>query len=51
LRLSSQKVGADISWSIRASRVSLAGRSKMPPEVLELLLHVGEITFEVSEHN
>src|SRR6266581_3232036 len=42
--------GSDISWSIRASRVSLAGRSKMPPEVLELLLHVGEIALEVSEH-
>src|SRR5437016_3893634 len=51
LRLSSQKVGADISWSIRASRVSLARRSKMPPEVLELLLRVGEIALEVSEHD
>src|SRR6266487_3172795 len=51
LRLSSQKAGADISWSIRASRVSLARRSKMPPEVLELLLRVGEIALEVSEHD
>jgi hypothetical protein len=29
----------------------LVGRSKMPPEVLELLLHVGEIALEVSEHD
>jgi hypothetical protein len=28
----------------------LAGRSKMPPEVLEALLDVGQISLEVAEH-
>jgi len=48
LRPSSQKLGADISWSITAMRASLVSRSKMPPKILHALLDVGELALEVA---
>jgi hypothetical protein len=33
-----------------ARRVSLAGRSKMPPEVVEAPLEVAEVAPEIAEH-
>jgi hypothetical protein len=45
--VSSQKVGEDLSLSIRASRVSLAGRSKMPSEVVEPLVQLRHVALEL----
>jgi len=47
LRVSSQKLGEDISASIRPRRVSLAGRSKMPSEIVEPLVELGHVTLEL----
>jgi hypothetical protein len=33
-----------------ARRVPLAGRSKMPPEILEPALEVGEFASQIAEH-
>jgi hypothetical protein len=33
-----------------ARRVSLAARSKMPPEIFEPSLQVGEVAAQVSQH-
>ena len=38
----------DISASIRPSRVSLAGRSKMPSEIVEPLVELGHVTLELA---
>jgi hypothetical protein len=46
--VSSQKLGADISVSIRARRLSLAGRSKMPSEIVEPLVQLGHVTLELA---
>jgi hypothetical protein len=48
LRPSSQKLGADISWSITAMRASLVSRSKMPPKILHAFLDVGELAFQIA---
>jgi hypothetical protein len=48
LRLSSQNDGADISASISPRRVSLAGRSKMPPEVVQTLVQLRHVALQLA---
>jgi hypothetical protein len=48
LRLSSQNDGADISASIRPRRVSLAGTSKMPPEVVQTLVQLRHVSLQLA---
>jgi hypothetical protein len=47
LRVSSQKLGEDLSVSISARRVSLTGRSKMPSEVVEPLVQLRHVALEL----
>jgi len=49
-RLSSQNAGDAISASSAASRLSLAGTSKMPPELVHPRGEVGDVTLELAEH-
>src|SRR5438874_3598702 len=49
-RLSSQKAGDAISASSAASRVSLAGRSKVPPELVDPPGQGGDVALEVAQH-
>ena len=49
-RLSSQKAGEAMSASIRRRRSSLAGRSKVPPEVVEALLQLEDVALQLAEH-
>jgi hypothetical protein len=46
--VSSQKLGEDISASIRPRRVSLAGRSKMASEVVEPLVELDHVALELA---
>ena len=47
-RLSSQNDGEAISVSIRLRRVSLAGTSKMPPEVVQTLVQLRHVALELA---
>jgi hypothetical protein len=46
--LSSQNDGEAISASRAASRLSLAGRSKMPPELVDPLTQLGDVALEIA---
>jgi hypothetical protein len=48
--LSSQNAGDAISVSSVASRPSLAGMSKMPPELVDPRGEVGDVALELAEH-
>jgi hypothetical protein len=48
--LSSQNDGDAISASRAARRSSLAGRSKMPPEVVETPRQVADVPLQLAEH-
>jgi DNA-binding IclR family transcriptional regulator len=48
--LSSQNVGAAISVSMAASRRSLPGTSKMPPELVHAARQLADLALEIAEH-
>ena len=49
-RLSSQNAGAAISASSAASRFSLPGRSKMPPQLVQLTGQLRDVALQLAEH-
>src|SRR5437879_1497479 len=49
-RLSSQKAGDAISASSAARRASLAGRSKVPPELVDASGQLRDVALEIAQH-